>query len=88
MRDIFIDVLLEVPTRDLGQQDDPTTYLYERMRHRADEICAEHGAQLRTDRQPEVHVREGRHPLLDIDMTLVASRWAVVAPERVAAEAR
>lgn len=88
MQDIFVDVLIEVPTQDLGQQDDPTRYLYERMRERADEVCAANGARVRTDRHPEVHVREGRHPLLGIDMTLVASRWAVVAPEHVAAEVR
>lgn len=84
MRDMFIDVLLEVPAVDLLHQEDPTRYLYERMRERADELCAENGARLRTDRSPEVHVREGRHPLLGLDMTLVASRWAVVAPDRVA----
>lgn len=85
MRDIFVDVLVEIPTRDLAQEADPTRYLYDLMRSRADELCAEGGARLRTDRAPEVHIREGRHPLLGIDMTLVASRWAVVAPERVAA---
>lgn len=87
MRDIYMDVLLEVPVVDLQHQPDPTTYLLERMRTRADEMCAENGAQLRTDRAPEVVVREGRHPLLGLDMVLVASRWAVVAPERLAAAA-
>lgn len=86
MRDIFIDVLLEVPTQDLAREADPTRYLWEQMRHKADETCAENGATLRTDRAPEVNIREGRHPLLGIDMTLVASRWAVIAPERVAAQ--
>lgn len=85
MRDMFIDVLLEVPAADLRQLDDPTRFLYERMRHRADELCEGNGARLRTDRSPEVHIREGRHPLLGIDMTLVASRWAVVAPDGVVA---
>lgn len=85
MQDIYIDVLLEVPIADLQHQADPTAYLYERMRSRADEMCAENGASLRTDRAPEVVVREGRHPLLHLDMVLVASRWAVVAPEKVAA---
>lgn len=85
MQDIFVDVLLEVPTIDLAQQDDPTRYIFDRMRERADSLCAETGARLRTDRAPEVHIREGRHPLLGLDMTLVASRWPVVAPERLAA---
>lgn len=85
MRDLFVDVLLEVPVADLAHEADPTRYLYERMRDSADRLCAEQGAELRTDRVPEVHVREGRHPLLGVDMTLVASRWAVVAPESVTA---
>ena len=85
MRDVFVDVLLEVPLSDLAGVEDPTKHLYDRMRESADELCAEQGAKLRTDRAPEVHVREGRHPLLGLDMLLVASRWAVVAPERFAA---
>lgn len=88
MQDIFIDVLLEIPVSDLHAQDDPTRYLWERMRARADEECEKAGAQLRTDRAPEVVVKEGRHPLLQVDMTLVASRWAVVAPDSVAAATR
>lgn len=82
MRDMFVDVFLEVPVRELAGLYDPTTALYERMRQGADAKCAEVGARLRTDRAPEVTVREGRHPLIG-DVTLVASRWAVVAPESV-----
>ena len=85
MRDAFVDVLLEIPTTDLAIQPDPSKYLFDRMRESADAICAEQGAQLRTDRAPEVVIREGRHPLLGTDMTLVASRWAVTVPARVAA---
>lgn len=85
MKDVFIDVTLEVPAAELARLDDPTAFLYGRMRDRADALCAENGARLRTDRAPEVVVQEGRHPLLGIDMTLVASRWAVVAPDRVVA---
>lgn len=83
MRDVFVDVLLEVPVSELARLHDPTRALYERMRERADELCAENGARLRTDRAPEVHIRQGRHPLLGLDMTLVSSRWAVVAPDSV-----
>lgn len=82
MRDAFVDVLLEVPVRELAGLPDPTRALWERMREGADAKCAEVGARLRTDRAPEVHIREGRHPLIG-DMTLVASRWAVVAPDSV-----
>lgn len=83
MRDMFVDVLLEVPARDLAALDDPSRFLYERMRTRADELCAESGARLRTDRAPAFRVVEARHPLLGVDMTLVATRWAVVAPDSV-----
>jgi hypothetical protein len=83
VRDVFVDVLLEVPAVELARLDDPTAFLYERMRDRADQLCAASGARLRTDRSPEVRVQEGRHPLLGVDMTLVASRWAAVAPDSV-----
>ena len=83
MRDAYIDVLVEVPVRDLQNIADPSRHLYDLMVHKADEMCAESGARLRTDRAPEVHVRQGRHPLLGLDMTLVASRWAVIVPESV-----
>ncbi len=82
MRDVFVDVLLEVPVRELAALHDPTAELYEAMRTTADRLCSEKGARLRTDRAPEVRVQEARHPLLG-DMTLVATRWAVVAPEGV-----
>jgi hypothetical protein len=52
------------------------------MRDSADRLCAEIGARLRTDRAPEIVVQEAQHPLLG-DFTLFASRWAVVAPERI-----
>jgi hypothetical protein len=81
VRDAFIDVLVEVPAADLAREADPTRFLYDVMRHKADAECATAGATLRTDRAPEVVVREGRHPLLHVDMTLVASRWAVVVPD-------
>ena len=83
MRDAFVDVTLEVPAAELVRLSDPTAFLYERMRDRADALCAESGARLRTDRAPEVIVQEGRHPLLGLDVTLVASRWAVVVPDSV-----
>jgi hypothetical protein len=83
VRDVFVDVLLEVPARELLMLDDPTRWAWERMRREADEKCAEVGATLRTDRAPEVLVQEGHHPLLG-DVTLIGSRWAAVAPEGVA----
>lgn len=82
MRDAFVDVFLEVPVRELAALHDPTAALYERMREGADAKCAEVGARLRTDRAPEVRVVEAQTPL-GVDVTLVGSRWAVVAPEGV-----
>jgi hypothetical protein len=84
VRDTFVDVRLEVPTRELaGLGDDASQQVLERMRDSADRLCAERGARLRTDRAPEIVVQEAQHPLLG-DFTLFASRWAAVAPESVA----
>jgi hypothetical protein len=63
VRDVFVDVLLEVPARELLMLDDPTRAVWERMRQAADAKCAQAGARLRTDRAPEVLVQEARHPL-------------------------
>jgi len=80
MKDYAIDVLLEVPVKELARLHDPASAVMERMRDKADRMCDEAGARLRTDRAPEVTVSQAIHPLLG-DMTLFASRWAVVAPE-------
>jgi hypothetical protein len=82
VRDTFVDVRLEVPTHELQGLSDAATQVLERMRDSADRLCAESGARLRTDRAPEIVVQEAQHPLLG-DFTLFASRWAVVAPERI-----
>lgn len=83
MRDVAVDVLLEVPVAELRGLDDPGAVVLERMRDSADRLCAEQGARLRTDRAPEVIVKEAIHPLFG-DMTLFASRWFATAPESVA----
>jgi len=82
MRDLFVDVRLEVPVRELAALPDASQQVLERMRDSADRLCADSGARLRTDRAPEIIVEQAMHPLLG-DMTLFASRWAVVAPESV-----
>jgi hypothetical protein len=74
VRDVFVDVTLEVPAREMRHPDAPQAVL-ERMRDSADRLCSERGARLRTDRAPEVIVKQAMHPLLG-DMTLFASRWA------------
>ena len=82
MRDVFVEVLLEVPAAEVRRLYDPAQQVLERMRDKADRLCSEQGARLRTDRAPEIVVKEAMHPLLG-DMTLFASRWAAVAPESV-----
>ena len=79
----YIDVLLEIPTAQLNASADPTRELWERMRSKADQDCHDAGARLRTDREPEVIVKQA-HTALIGDVTLVASRWAVDVPESVA----
>jgi len=82
-KDIFVDVTLEVPFDELRLVSDPARYCWEAMRHKADGLCAESGARLRTDAVPEITFERGSHPLLGGDFFLCASRWPVVAPESV-----
>lgn len=84
MRDSFVDVTLEVPARDLMLERNPTRYVFERMRERADELCAANFGRLRTDRAPEIIVSNAVDPLTGSDMVLCASRWPVVIPDAVA----
>jgi hypothetical protein len=77
MREEFVEVLLEVPVKELATLHDPTQELYEAMRIAADRKCAEVGRRVHAATGPvEVRVQEARHPLIG-DMTLVASRWRV-----------
>jgi hypothetical protein len=74
----YVDVLLEVPVAELLRQDDPTGALYELMLRGAVDKCAEVGARVDAGLGPvEARVEQAQHPLLG-DMTLVASRWAVI----------
>jgi hypothetical protein len=79
----YIDVLLEIPAAQLARSADPTRELWDMMRTKADQDCRQSGAMLRTDSEPEVIVRQA-HTALMGDVTLVASRWAVDVPDRVA----
>jgi hypothetical protein len=85
VRDVFIDVTADIrldelrripPGRRAGE-------ILEVLRRKADAECERVGARLRTDREPELHLRDAQHPL-GWDVLLVASRWAVVAPESLA----
>jgi hypothetical protein len=80
VRDVFVEVLLEVPVAELARLTHPTEDLFEAMRKAADDMCADAGGYLRTDRAPEVRVQEAKS-LAQVDVTLFASRWAAVVPE-------
>ena len=82
-RSAFIDVFLEINTHELARESDPTRTVWDLMRTKADAQCAEVGATLRTDRAPEIIVKEAHGPLQGY-VTLIASRWAVEVPERIA----
>lgn len=84
MKDVFVDVTAEILLSELARVIDPDREVYELLRQKADAACAENGARLRTDRAPEVHVKRAQH-YLGWDVLLVASRWAVVAPDSLAA---
>lgn len=78
MPEQFVEVLLEVPTRELAGLHDPTQELYEKMRVAAQQKCGEVGRRVDSGLGPvEVLVQEGQHPLIG-NVTLVASRWAVL----------
>lgn len=73
----YVEVLLEVPVKELAALHDPTQELYEKMRLAAQEKAAEVGKRVDAGEGPvEVVVQQARHPLMG-DFTLVASRWAV-----------
>lgn len=85
MRDTFLDVTLAVSQRELDVADDPSALVLEKMRGEADRVCMEVGGRLRTDRNPEVVIRNAEHKLTGERYVLLATRWAVVVPDGVAA---
>ena len=80
MKDTYVDVRLELDLDALTAQEDPTRFIVELAREEADRLCAEHGAQLRTDSAPEVYLEKGEHRLTGQMCLLVATRWKVRAP--------
>lgn len=84
MRDAFIDVVIEVPRDDLRSHgDNAPQWVLERMRGKADEVCAENGARLRTDLAPEFIIEDAEQKFTGVEYVLMATRWAVVVPESV-----
>lgn len=84
MRDSFVDVTLEVPARVLMLERDPTRFVFEKMRVRAEALCDANFGRLRTDARPEFLIQNAVDPLTGSDMVLCASRWPVVIPNAVA----
>lgn len=81
MVDTEVEVMLEVEFTELLGVPDHGRYVLQRSREAADKLCADSGARLRTDRAPMLWIEKAVHRLLGIDVLLVRSRWAVVAPE-------
>lgn len=84
MRDSFVDVALEVPARTLLLERDPTRFVFESMRDKAEQLCERNYGRLRTDRAPEIIVENAVDAATGVDMVLCASRWPVVIPDAVA----
>lgn len=87
MADQYLDVRLEVETWRLLAEADPTRYLIETLRGKADEACDRAGAHLRTDCAPEFIVQQAQHRITGDAVTLVASRWPVVTRRDLAGPA-
>lgn len=83
MRDSFVEVTLEVPAQSLMLERDPSAFVFETMRSRAEEMCERNFGRLRTDSAPEFLVKNAVTPD-GVDMVLLASRWPVVIPDAVA----
>lgn len=81
MRDVLIDVTYEISQLELMTERDPSGFLLEKMRGRADRLASEQGGYVRTDRAPEIVVKQAMDRLTSHPMVLVASRWAAVVPE-------
>jgi hypothetical protein len=80
-RDMYVDTLIEFSTDgiDLNKSGQ---ILLDKLRPKAEELVAEiPGAQLRTDRQVELHVGHGEHKLTQEPMYLVSARWPVTVPD-------
>jgi hypothetical protein len=80
VRDVLLDVTLEVPRDDLTA-DGALAGVLEKLRGKADEQCQHVGGRLRTDREPQIVVQEAEHRLTGEAYVLFATRWAAVVPE-------
>lgn len=83
MKDIFVDVQMEFDQIALAGVDDPSRYVIEASRAEAELLCEKSRATLRTDRPPEIVISEAQRKDTSARVVLVATRWAVIAPETV-----
>lgn len=83
MKQVYLDVSLELDPTALGREADPDRWVLEALRVEADAKCAEAGARLRTDRPPEMIIRRAQRKDTGAAVITVDSRWAVVAPDDV-----
>jgi hypothetical protein len=81
MRDVFLDVRLELDLNALSLIDDPDRWIIEAAREEADRLCEQSRAKLRTDRAPEIIVTRGENKATGQMCLLIATRWAAVVPE-------
>jgi hypothetical protein len=79
-----LDVQLEIPMSQVRQyasrRGEIGPEIIDMSRQRAEELCREAGATLRTDRVPEFVFSEAQSPLVG-DVLLVGSRWWAEVPE-------
>ncbi len=81
MKDIYVDVELKLDAEALLAKRDPARLAMELSRDEARRLCDQSGAELRTDRHPEVVIGGAMDPKTGRHLLLVAARWAVIAPD-------
>lgn len=81
MRNVYLDVRLELDAYALDQQGSPTAEVVAMSREEAERLCQRHGATLHTDSAPEFLVERGQNKATGQLCVLVASRWACTVPE-------
>lgn len=87
MRDVQIDIEMEIHASDwqversVHDRNEFSRQAIEKMREKAREEAERAGGYLRVDRTPEFDSRQVGHPVLGVDLILVASRWWCVMPD-------
>ena len=81
-----MDVELHIPDADVVDYGDAVTASKEiinRLRIKAEQVCREAGSgvELRTDRAPEIILKQAMSAFHGGDFLLVASRWHCTVPD-------